>query len=290
MNQNMGVSNVSNAPKAPDDKPNVIIERLMHTQLCKHHLRGHCHKGATCAYAHSEDQLKPRPDLVKTKLCRFTFRGGCHNPNCTYAHGMEELRHDARGPASRMEAQLRNIPSAPNARMPPPNLQDFPPHTRPTNHASQPAFGHMLGPNSDKGFPDQANYPPIGPQGPQSNWIRPIRQPDQQAPNGYPPNNRSSDGYCYFDGPQKKSSLGMALDAFSLPADNHKASGPKQVADFRPTYQQFSGKEESSDPDAYRLLHQMITAILEIQDENECLYSNYKDPQPVNSTQPLLPL
>lgn len=51
-------------------------------------------KGEMCGFAHSESELKCKPDLNKTKLCaKFRREGKCHNEECVFAHGIEELRH-----------------------------------------------------------------------------------------------------------------------------------------------------------------------------------------------------
>lgn len=63
------------------------------TEMCKFHLLGTCRKGTTCAFAHSKDEMKERPDLSRTRLCRaFLQTGQCNNKNCTYAHSKDELR------------------------------------------------------------------------------------------------------------------------------------------------------------------------------------------------------
>jgi len=73
-----------------------IARQLMKTRYCKHFLRGYCRYEHKCAYAHQAEELMPKPDLVKTKICLNFLSGACLNPNCTYAHGLQEMRN-ARG-------------------------------------------------------------------------------------------------------------------------------------------------------------------------------------------------
>ena len=72
--------------------------------------RGTCIKGASCHFAHSEEELRRRDDKLplevqykmmklpynnyKTQMCKFFEQTGhCqYSTNCTYAHGIAELR------------------------------------------------------------------------------------------------------------------------------------------------------------------------------------------------------
>lgn len=64
------------------------------TRFCKFHARGRCRRGTQCTFAHSNEELQPRPDYFKTQLCVDFFR----NASCTmaelcrYAHSPEEVR------------------------------------------------------------------------------------------------------------------------------------------------------------------------------------------------------
>eukprot|EP00746_Dinoflagellata_sp_MGD_P074421 gnl/MRDRNA2_/MRDRNA2_300630_c0_seq1.p1 gnl/MRDRNA2_/MRDRNA2_300630_c0~~gnl/MRDRNA2_/MRDRNA2_300630_c0_seq1.p1 ORF type:complete len:347 (-),score=48.72 gnl/MRDRNA2_/MRDRNA2_300630_c0_seq1:216-1256(-) len=89
MHENLNPSPSVITGKIPPDS--VKVEGLTKTELCKHYRRGYCARGVNCAYAHGQEQLKPKPNLSKTKMCRFSRRG-CQNPYCTYAHAEEELR------------------------------------------------------------------------------------------------------------------------------------------------------------------------------------------------------
>eukprot|EP00913_Durusdinium_trenchii_P030696 g28750.t1 len=44
------------------------------TKLCGNHKRNRCELGANCPFAHSQEELQPMPDLMKTKMCYNYFR------------------------------------------------------------------------------------------------------------------------------------------------------------------------------------------------------------------------
>ncbi|KAF4731300.1 hypothetical protein FOZ63_013199 [Perkinsus olseni] len=67
----------------------LIKKRMYKTQVCKYYIRGKCLHGSLCAFAHSIDELNRKPNLSKTRLC---VKPGCNNPNCSFAHTLEELR------------------------------------------------------------------------------------------------------------------------------------------------------------------------------------------------------
>merc|ERR1719502_2658966 len=63
------------------------------TEMCKFYLLGICNKGSACVFAHSENELKSRPDLSCTRLCRvFLQTGQCNDPKCCFAHSKDQLR------------------------------------------------------------------------------------------------------------------------------------------------------------------------------------------------------
>eukprot|EP00746_Dinoflagellata_sp_MGD_P139647 gnl/MRDRNA2_/MRDRNA2_73077_c0_seq2.p1 gnl/MRDRNA2_/MRDRNA2_73077_c0~~gnl/MRDRNA2_/MRDRNA2_73077_c0_seq2.p1 ORF type:complete len:409 (-),score=69.43 gnl/MRDRNA2_/MRDRNA2_73077_c0_seq2:97-1323(-) len=110
MNMNAkGKSNLSmlqqrqrQAPLDQDNHPKgkgVRLERAQmsaqfsKTEMCKFNVLGICNKGAGCVFAHSETELKSRPDLSCTRLCRvFLQTGQCDDPNCSFAHSKDQLR------------------------------------------------------------------------------------------------------------------------------------------------------------------------------------------------------
>eukprot|EP01055_Gregarina_sp_Pseudo9_P004399 Gregarina_sp_Pseudo_9__4398@NODE_455_length_2802_cov_137_699240_g431_i0_p1_GENE_NODE_455_length_2802_cov_137_699240_g431_i0NODE_455_length_2802_cov_137_699240_g431_i0_p1_ORF_typecomplete_len546_score113_77zfCCCH/PF00642_24/0_0017zfCCCH/PF00642_24/0_088zfCCCH/PF00642_24/1_9e07zfCCCH_3/PF15663_5/0_00059zfCCCH_3/PF15663_5/0_011Torus/PF16131_5/0_026Torus/PF16131_5/1_5e03Torus/PF16131_5/0_0031zfCCCH_4/PF18044_1/77zfCCCH_4/PF18044_1/65zfCCCH_4/PF18044_1/0_0019zf_CCCH_4/PF18345_1/1_8e02zf_CCCH_4/PF1834 len=63
------------------------------TKLCPWHRDGKCFMGAACNYAHSREELRPKPDLSKTKLCPELAKGRqCTHSGCRFAHDFVELR------------------------------------------------------------------------------------------------------------------------------------------------------------------------------------------------------
>eukprot|EP00746_Dinoflagellata_sp_MGD_P139646 gnl/MRDRNA2_/MRDRNA2_73077_c0_seq1.p1 gnl/MRDRNA2_/MRDRNA2_73077_c0~~gnl/MRDRNA2_/MRDRNA2_73077_c0_seq1.p1 ORF type:complete len:413 (-),score=69.28 gnl/MRDRNA2_/MRDRNA2_73077_c0_seq1:3-1241(-) len=110
MNMNAkGKSNLSmlqqrqrQAPLDQDNHPKgkgVRLERAQmsaqfsKTEMCKFNVLGICNKGAGCVFAHSETELKSRPDLSCTRLCRvFLQTGQCNDANCSFAHSKDQLR------------------------------------------------------------------------------------------------------------------------------------------------------------------------------------------------------
>eukprot|EP01053_Blabericola_migrator_P001222 Blabericola_migrator_1__1221@NODE_1312_length_4838_cov_670_052190_g578_i1_p1_GENE_NODE_1312_length_4838_cov_670_052190_g578_i1NODE_1312_length_4838_cov_670_052190_g578_i1_p1_ORF_typecomplete_len423_score72_56zfCCCH/PF00642_24/3_8e06zfCCCH/PF00642_24/0_015zfCCCH/PF00642_24/1_6e06zfCCCH_3/PF15663_5/1_8e10zfCCCH_3/PF15663_5/0_0054Torus/PF16131_5/0_00057Torus/PF16131_5/1_8e02Torus/PF16131_5/0_0083zfCCCH_4/PF18044_1/1_1e04zfCCCH_4/PF18044_1/0_79zfCCCH_4/PF18044_1/1_5e02zfCCCH_4/PF18044_1/0_0074zf_CCC len=70
--------------------------RFFKTRLCLFFQKGACIKGLGCSYAHSEAELRPAPDLIKTRLCQDWINGSCTSRSCKFAHGRHELRftHD----------------------------------------------------------------------------------------------------------------------------------------------------------------------------------------------------
>jgi hypothetical protein len=83
------------SPTQQQAKPGAKIDvskQLHKTKMCMHFLKGKCRYGPECSYAHSEIELKGRPNLRKTRLCKNYEMAQCDNPNCPFAHGGEELR------------------------------------------------------------------------------------------------------------------------------------------------------------------------------------------------------
>jgi hypothetical protein len=67
-------------------------EQFHKTKLCAFHKKNKCEMGASCPFAHSQEELQPAPDLVKTKLCYNYYKQKCTDPRCKFAHGAAELR------------------------------------------------------------------------------------------------------------------------------------------------------------------------------------------------------
>merc|ERR1712151_656206 len=70
-------------------KPN-----LSKTKMCPNITKtGHCEMGDQCNYAHSELELRSTPNLYKTALCNSFMAGECKlGEYCRFAHGESELR------------------------------------------------------------------------------------------------------------------------------------------------------------------------------------------------------
>lgn len=63
------------------------------TKMCKFFAQGECKKGQTCAFAHSEAELREEPNLRSTKACpTLASTGTCSNPKCLFAHAKRERR------------------------------------------------------------------------------------------------------------------------------------------------------------------------------------------------------
>lgn len=88
-----------------------MAKQLAKTRFCKHQLRGYCRYEDQCAYAHSTDELLPRPNFLKTKVCVNFLAGTCNNRQCTYAHGLTELvpGERLRGPSSKQSVMSDSV-------------------------------------------------------------------------------------------------------------------------------------------------------------------------------------
>jgi len=71
-----------------------LNEHCKKTKLCIFNAQSRCDRGVECPFAHSQAELQPVPDLVKTKLCHKFFSGHCTSKRCRFAHGSGELRSE----------------------------------------------------------------------------------------------------------------------------------------------------------------------------------------------------
>uniref|UniRef100_A0A7S0AKE1 C3H1-type domain-containing protein n=1 Tax=Pyrodinium bahamense TaxID=73915 RepID=A0A7S0AKE1_9DINO len=63
------------------------------TKLCRYYTAGQCRSGEACSFAHSPDELRPKPDLSCTKPCpSWALNLPCTVPDCKYAHSWNQLR------------------------------------------------------------------------------------------------------------------------------------------------------------------------------------------------------
>jgi len=58
---------------------------------CKRNVRRSHHYADKCTYAHQEEKLMPRPNLLKTQMCARFLSGCCINNGCPHAHRLAEL-------------------------------------------------------------------------------------------------------------------------------------------------------------------------------------------------------
>ncbi|PFH37563.1 zinc finger (CCCH type) motif-containing protein [Besnoitia besnoiti] len=80
--------------KLQNEKKNKLtFNNFYKTKLCPWYIKGSCHWGARCNYAHTLSEQREAVDLTKTKLCPTWLRNCvCRNPKCRYAHDYTELR------------------------------------------------------------------------------------------------------------------------------------------------------------------------------------------------------
>mmetsp|Transcript_66423 Transcript_66423/g.130961 ORF Transcript_66423/g.130961 Transcript_66423/m.130961 type:complete len:448 (-) Transcript_66423:150-1493(-) len=69
--------------------------KFYRTKMCVFSSAGTCRRSGICSFAHTIDQLRPLPKLLKTKMCRARESGGCRDPSCKFAHNLSELRAEA---------------------------------------------------------------------------------------------------------------------------------------------------------------------------------------------------
>lgn len=72
--------------------------QMYRTEMCRFVDKpGGCPKGAACGFAHSNEELNPRPDLRKTSICSAWLTGTCRLPKerCGFAHGDEDRKYTA---------------------------------------------------------------------------------------------------------------------------------------------------------------------------------------------------
>eukprot|EP01066_Platyproteum_vivax_P007119 Platyproteum_vivax@DN2710_c0_g1_i1.p1 len=78
-------------------RPSSIKNAIFYkTKFCPAFQKGCCHNAENCQYAHSEDELRPPPDLSKTRLCDSVLKGSVciEGSQCPFAHSLSERRVD----------------------------------------------------------------------------------------------------------------------------------------------------------------------------------------------------
>lgn len=75
--------------------PNATERGLFYKiKLCPWYREKRCNYGEKCCFAHSQDELRPAPNLVRMRMCpSLVKRGTCPNrTECNYAHDIQELQ------------------------------------------------------------------------------------------------------------------------------------------------------------------------------------------------------
>jgi hypothetical protein len=83
------------SPKLPTDATQAKVKNKFHkTKMCNYFLSGLCNKKRSrCSFAHSQQELRPLPDLECTKMCPKLLEGEiCTDAECKFAHEASELR------------------------------------------------------------------------------------------------------------------------------------------------------------------------------------------------------
>eukprot|EP01068_Selenidium_serpulae_P001338 Selendium_serpulae@DN1462_c0_g1_i1.p1 len=70
-----------------------VHKQLFKTRMCPFYQNSICKHGAFCTFAHTPEEVQPRPDLSKTRLCDSVKTStACKNSSCTFAHQRSQLR------------------------------------------------------------------------------------------------------------------------------------------------------------------------------------------------------
>eukprot|EP00930_Biecheleria_cincta_P026870 TRINITY_DN18893_c0_g1_i2.p1 TRINITY_DN18893_c0_g1~~TRINITY_DN18893_c0_g1_i2.p1 ORF type:complete len:313 (-),score=31.28 TRINITY_DN18893_c0_g1_i2:64-966(-) len=77
-------------PKVAEHLPKLFYK----TQMCQRYEQGMCNYGSECTYAHTDEELRKKPNMIKTALCKkFENTGYCgRGDRCDFAHGWHEIR------------------------------------------------------------------------------------------------------------------------------------------------------------------------------------------------------
>eukprot|EP00927_Polykrikos_kofoidii_P056037 TRINITY_DN50217_c0_g1_i1.p1 TRINITY_DN50217_c0_g1~~TRINITY_DN50217_c0_g1_i1.p1 ORF type:complete len:390 (+),score=48.96 TRINITY_DN50217_c0_g1_i1:132-1172(+) len=80
--------------KDQGDGNELLHTQMKKTKLCQFFQEGRCTRGPNCTFAHGDDELRITPDLRKTRLCQNFLKGACKLDDCKFAHGDEELKNN----------------------------------------------------------------------------------------------------------------------------------------------------------------------------------------------------
>lgn len=109
------------SPAGPTSASASQLKNKFHkTKMCYYFMHGLCNKKRSrCSFAHSEQEMRPLPDLFCTKLCPKTLEGEpCWDLDCKFAHSEEELRNEEKEHENTME-QIEQPSRASQASQPP---------------------------------------------------------------------------------------------------------------------------------------------------------------------------
>jgi len=113
---------VERAPKKTT--PAACAVKFRNTELCRYYPK--CGKGEECPYAHSECELRSRPNFTKTRMCAGYKDGRCKlaAADCPFAHGRHDLRPSGEPQAQRKRPVAAKPPKLQLAMAPPPGLAE----------------------------------------------------------------------------------------------------------------------------------------------------------------------
>jgi len=74
------------------------LKTFKNIRLCSFFANGACKRGEDCNFAHSTEEMRKKPNFVKTRLCEeFMTLGKCeYGVRCSFAHCESELRGKTR--------------------------------------------------------------------------------------------------------------------------------------------------------------------------------------------------
>jgi hypothetical protein len=78
--------------KESQGRAQLVRAQFWKTELCRFYPK--CRKGDLCPFAHTDIEVKERPNLTKTSLCVAWTKGCCplSASECKFAHGTSQLR------------------------------------------------------------------------------------------------------------------------------------------------------------------------------------------------------